>query len=75
MKKLLTALKLRRYVKVTVYLRSGQSITFKCREWEANGFPPSSGENGLKSYSFKRIKGQVIFFDISEIIAIVGDNS
>lgn len=63
-----------RYVKVEVYLRSGQVVKFKCREWKAKGSAPLSGENGLQSYSFQGIKNNTIWFNISEIVAIKGES-
>lgn len=73
MKRFLTLIKLRRYVRVKVYLRSGQTVSFKCKEWEAKGSSPASGGKGLQSYSFKDIKGKVLYFDIHEIVALEGD--
>lgn len=72
---LLYKMKIVRYMKVEVYLRSGQVVKFKCKEWEAKGSAPLSGHNGLQSYSFKGIKDNTIWFNISEIVAIKGDSS
>lgn len=73
-KYLLYKMHLVRYVKVEVYLRSGQTVKFKCKEWEAKGSAPLSGENGLQSYSFKGIKNNTIWFNIGEIVAIKGES-
>jgi hypothetical protein len=71
---LLYKMRLVRYVKVEVYLRSGQTVKFKCKEWEAKGSAPLSGDNGLQSYSFKGIKDNTIWFNIQEIVAIKGES-
>lgn len=72
-KRLLYKMKIIRDVKVEVYLRSGQVVKFKCEEWEVKGSAPLSGENGLQSYSFKGIKNNTIWFNISEIVAVKGE--
>lgn len=63
-----------RYVKVEVYLRSGQVVKFKCKSWETKGSAPLTGETGLQSYSFKGIKNNTVWFNISEIVAIKGES-
>lgn len=73
-KSLLYKMRIVRYVKVEVYLRSGQVVKFKCKEWETKGSTPLSGDNGLQSYSFKGIKDNVIWFNIKEIVAIKGES-
>ena len=70
MKRFLARIGLRRYVKVKVYLRSGQTVVFKCKEWEAKGHPPISNQNGLQQYSFQGIKGKTIWFNITEIVCL-----
>ena len=71
---LLYKMRLVRYVKVEVYLRSGQTVKFKCESWEAKGSAPLSGDNGLQRYSFKGIKDETVWFDISQIVAIKGES-
>lgn len=65
---LLHKMRIVRYVKVEVYLRSGQVVKFKCKEWEIEVTAPLG--NGLKSYSFKGIKNDTIWFNIAEIVAV-----
>lgn len=73
-KSLLYKMKIVRYVKVEVYLRSGQVVKLKCKEWEAEGADPKSWVGGLQSYSFKGVKNNAVWFDIGEVVAIKGES-
>lgn len=61
-----------KYVKVKVYLRSGQVIEFKCKKWQVKSHAPSSGENGLQSFNFEGIKDRSVWFNIEEIVCVIG---